>query len=92
MEGMLGKHLASAPGVDFHVFANPVVDLDGDTATARQFWLYVTANESGHPQLAQFGHYEDVLTREDGRWRFKSRNAARDVGVPQHGVPGAVHE
>jgi hypothetical protein len=90
MAGMLGKHLAADPGVDFHVIANPVVNLDGDRATARSFWLYVTADDDGHPQLAQFGHYEDELIREHGRWRFNRRDAARDIGIPQAGVPGAV--
>jgi len=28
------------------------------------------------------GHYEDVLAREDGRWRFKRRSSSVDVGRP----------
>jgi ketosteroid isomerase-like protein len=92
MEGMLGKHLGAEPGVDFHVLANLIIHLDGDTARSTSFWLYVSPREDGHPQLAQFGHYEDELVREDGRWRFKSRDASRDIGFPQAGVPGAVPE
>jgi SnoaL-like domain len=92
MNGMLGSHLGAEGGVDFHVLANLLIELDGDSARSTSFWLYVSPREDGHPQLAQFGHYEDVLKREDGRWRFKSRNALRDIGFPHAGVPGAVPE
>ncbi len=92
MDGMLGKHLAAESGVDFHVLANATIELDGDTARSTSFWLYVSARDDGHTQLAQFGHYEDVLCRESGRWRFLSRNALRDIGFPQAGVPGVVPE
>jgi len=92
MDGMLGKHLGAESGADFHVLANLIVRLDGDTATSRSFWLYVSPRDDGHPHLAQFGHYEDELVREDGRWRFASRKALRDIGFPQAGVPGAVPE
>jgi uncharacterized protein (TIGR02246 family) len=88
MTGMLGKDLAAVPGRDFHVLANERIELDGDRATARSFWIYVTPGADEHPRIAQFGHYEDELVREDGRWRFARRDAARDVGVPQAGVPG----
>jgi ketosteroid isomerase-like protein len=90
MNSMLGPDLAPETGKDFHVFANPIIDLDGDTATVRSFWLYVTPDESGYPHLAQMGHYEDVVTRENGRWRFKSRDWPRDIGIPGGGVPGAA--
>ena len=70
MNSMLGTDLAVESGKDIHVFANPIIDLDGDRATVRSMWLYVTPDERGYPQLAQMGHYEDVVTRENGRWRF----------------------
>ena len=90
MTGMLGRDLADESGKDFHVFANPIIDLDGDRATVRSMWLYVTPDEHGHPQLAQMGHYEDLVVRESGQWRFKRRDWPRDIGVPGGGVPGAM--
>ncbi len=90
MNSMLGTDLAVEGGKDLHVMANTIVDLDGDRATVRSFWLYVTPDERGYPQLAQMGHYEDVVTLENGRWRFKSRDWPRDIGVPGGGVPGAA--
>jgi hypothetical protein len=29
--------------------------------------------------LALLGHYDDVLAREDGRWKFKRRQAHIDI-------------
>jgi uncharacterized protein (TIGR02246 family) len=89
MNSMLGTDLAIEPGGEFHVFANPTVELDGDRATGRVMWLYFTADERGYPLLGQMGHYEDVLVREGGRWRFESRDWPRDIGVPGAGVPRA---
>jgi hypothetical protein len=91
MNSMLGSDLALEPGGEFHVFANPDVEVEvgADRATSRVMWLYFTADDDGWPQLGQMGHYEDVLIREDGRWRFESRDWPRDVGIPGAGVPGS---
>jgi ketosteroid isomerase-like protein len=88
MNDMLGVHLPLEPGRDLHVFANPQVDVHGDTATSRSFWLYITPDEHGFPRIALFGHYEDELVRLDGRWKFKRRTAPLDIGVLKAGVPG----
>src|SRR5262245_36423042 len=45
MKEMLGRDLAVEAGKDIHVFANPVVDLDGDRATATSFWIYITPDD-----------------------------------------------
>jgi len=88
MTSMLGTDLATEPGDELHVFTNQIIEVDGDRATARTVWIYVTPAADGHPQVAQVGHYDDVLTRENGRWRFASRDWPRDIGVPGAGVPG----
>ena len=90
MKEMLGRDLAEEPGKDIHVLSNTIVDLDGDRATASSFWIYVTPDESEYPQIAQMGHYEDVLVRERGSWKFQRRDAQRDIGVPGGGVPGVL--
>lgn len=88
MESMVGKDLAVEAGKDLHVFSNQVVDIDGDRATATSFWAYITPDRDGHPRIAQFGHYEDVLIRVDGKWQFGRRKGVRDIGVAGAGVPG----
>jgi hypothetical protein len=85
MNSMIGPLMASTPGADFHVFANPVIELDGDQATVRSFWAFVTPDDRSNPQIAHFGHYEDLVVRHDGEWKFARRTAVRDIGVPPSG-------
>jgi hypothetical protein len=37
--------------------------------------------------MAQGGHYEDTLIRENGRWKFSRREAF--VDIPHADAPGA---
>ena len=80
---MPGSLLGSGPGEDFHVVANPLIELDAgdpDRASAEVTWLYVVNGDDGAPALAKLGHYEDELVREAGRWRFGRRAAPTDIG------------
>jgi uncharacterized protein (TIGR02246 family) len=76
-----------APGpTSSHVVSNPVIDVDGDTATASVTWALIRRGaDEDQPELALLGHYDDVLAREDGRWRFKSRRA--HIDIPGRPVP-----
>jgi SnoaL-like domain len=65
--------------------SNPVIDVDGDSATASVTWALLRRGEGDEPELALLGHYNDVLAREDGRWRFKSRRA--HIDIPDRPVP-----
>jgi hypothetical protein len=83
VEAMPGSLLGSAPGDDFHVVINPLIELDAgdpDRARAEVTWLYVVKGEDGLPSPAKLGHYDDQLVREDGRWRFLRREAPTDIG------------
>ena len=72
-----------APGeTTWHLMANPIVDVDGDRATARVMWVLLRRDAGDRPGIAVTGHYEDVLVREDGRWKFRRRAAFVDVGRP----------
>jgi uncharacterized protein (TIGR02246 family) len=75
--------LARAPGDDYHVIVNPLIELDPDDpdrARAELTWLYVVKGPDGGPKLAKLGHYNDTLVREAGRWRFLRREAPADIG------------
>lgn len=73
----------AAPGeTTWHLMANPIVDLDGDRARTRVMWVLLRRDAGDRPGIAVTGHYEDVLAREDGRWKFKRREAFVDVGRP----------
>jgi ketosteroid isomerase-like protein len=83
VEAMPGSLLGSAPGDDFHVVINPLIELDADDpdrARAEVTWLYVVKGDDGLPSPAKLGHYDDQLVREDGRWRFLRREAPTDIG------------
>jgi 3-phenylpropionate/cinnamic acid dioxygenase small subunit len=72
-----------APGeTTWHLLANPTVDVDGDAATARVMWVLLRRDAGDRPGIAVTGHYEDVLAREDGRWRFRRRESFVDAGRP----------
>lgn len=82
VESMPGTLLGSGPGEDFHVMANPQIELDPDDpdrARARSVWLYVVRDEHDAPVLAKMGHYDDELVRRAGRWWFQRRRAAGDI-------------
>jgi SnoaL-like protein len=84
VEAMPGSGLlARAPGDDYHVIVNPLIELDPDDpdrAHAELTWLYVVKGPGGGPKLAKLGHYNDTLIREAGRWRFLRREAPADIG------------
>jgi 3-phenylpropionate/cinnamic acid dioxygenase small subunit len=62
-----------------HLVCNPVVEVDGDRATAQSTWVYVTRDEHDRPELSLLGHYEDVLTRDGDGWKFLRRVAYCDM-------------
>jgi uncharacterized protein (TIGR02246 family) len=68
------------PRTAFHQIGNATIDLHGDRATSRVLWAYVTHDDASYPLLLQVGHYDDLLVREDGRWRFERRTITRDFG------------
>jgi uncharacterized protein (TIGR02246 family) len=79
VEGMLGNLLGDELGNDFHLAVNPTIHLEGDRATAEVTWVYVVRGEDDQPVLSKLGHYNDVLIREDGRWKFLRREAPMDI-------------
>lgn len=58
-----------------HVVANPVVEVSGNTATARSYLILVAEHPSG-PYVRAFSRCFDQFVRcDDGRWRLLSREA-----------------
>src|SRR5437016_7460449 len=83
VEAMPGSLLGSAPGDDFHVVVNPLIELDPadpDRARAEVTWLYVVKGDDGLPALAKLGRYDDQLVRAAGRVRVLGRAARTDTG------------
>ena len=67
------------PGHNYHLLSNFEIDVDGDTATAWSRWAFVVPGPDKKPVMAQGGHYDDTLVRENGRRRFKRRTASTDL-------------
>jgi ketosteroid isomerase-like protein len=51
-----------------HVTANPVIEVDGDTATLRAYVLVFRGTT-----LSRVGDYDDELVRTPAGWRFSRR-------------------
>ena len=57
-----------------HIGANPIIDLDGDCATAETDFQVVIRNAQGHSALSLIGRFRDRLRRDEGgQWLIESR-------------------
>ena len=78
---------ADAPAAQgtFHMLiSNPVIDVDGDTATASFFRTgVINTGIQEPPQLLEQGREYDLLVRQDGEWRIKKRVVIADSGLPE---------
>lgn len=64
-----------------HCTMNQLIELDGDRATVRCYFLLV--QESNPLRVDVAGRYEDVVVKREGRWWFQSRTAYFDY----HSLP-----
>ncbi len=69
----------------FHmVLSNPVIEVDGDSATAQFIWTGILNTEIGAaPTLAEQGREYDQLVKQDGKWLFTHRVVVADSGLPE---------
>jgi ketosteroid isomerase-like protein len=69
----------------FHMMiSNPVIDVDGDTATAEFMWTgVINRGIQQPPELLEQGREYDLLVRQDGAWRIKKRVVIADSGLPE---------
>ncbi|MEA2624502.1 MAG: hypothetical protein QOD06_547 [Candidatus Binatota bacterium] len=61
-----------------HCVLNEVIEVDGDQARAESSLVLLRNATPVHIEIA--GRYHDELVREDGRWRFRSRTVAIELG------------
>jgi uncharacterized protein (TIGR02246 family) len=66
-----------------HLTTNIVIDLTGDTATARSNWMLIQNSPDG-PVIGSGGAYSDRLVKVDGQWLFRHRTIDRFIVEGQH--------
>ncbi len=79
MEETIGTNTKGMSTPNFHVFANESIKLNGDQASALSKWIFVVAGDANRPQLVYLGHYDDLLVRENGHWKFQKRVVYSDI-------------
>jgi hypothetical protein len=61
-----------------HYMLNHLSELDGDTAHAETYFLFVSMNRQGKPLTMGGGRYIDRFERRDSRWAIAARVTLRD--------------
>jgi hypothetical protein len=62
-----------------HVTTNVIVDLDGDTARSRCYYVVFQQTDDLPLQPIIAGRYHDTFAKENGRWRFRDRLIYADL-------------
>ena len=73
-------NFASSTHAPRHVATNLVIEGDGDQATLKAYiHMYVLAGDPPQQTITVGGTYDDVLRKEDGRWKFVHRHFTADT-------------
>lgn len=64
-----------------HYMLNHRSEIEGDTAHAETYFLFVSMNKQGKPWTMGGGRYLDRLERRDGHWAIAARVTVRDTGL-----------
>ena len=62
-----------------HITTNPIIEIDGDTATVRSVYTVLQQAPDSPMQTIISGRYSDTLKRMGGRWRFTERGFLVDL-------------
>jgi 3-phenylpropionate/cinnamic acid dioxygenase small subunit len=80
-----GTQLHNGSPATRHITANPVIEVDGDTATAQSSYVVFQAVDGMPLQPIITGRYEDTFRYADAQWRFARRQFFVDhVGDLSH--------
>jgi hypothetical protein len=81
---MMNKYIGTAPFdprnvKGFHLLTNIVIHVNGDHATVWSRIVYLVRNKDDKPAPAMGGHYDDVMIRENGHWKFLRRVVMMEI-------------
>jgi SnoaL-like domain len=77
LEWVLNMH-STAQLSHQHCILNHICEIDGDTAHAETYFMFVAMNRKGKPFTIGGGRYVDRLERRQGEWRIAARVTLRD--------------
>ena len=79
----LGDGEANFGGRMHMLLNNPIINIDGDTATAWLIWTGVMNDDiKKPPRFLEQGREYDELVKRNGRWYIKKRYISADSGLP----------
>lgn len=83
-KGLAASGTSPASRGTFHMLmTNPVVDVNGDTATARLLWTGILNTKvDAPPQFVEQGREYDRLVKKNGKWLISKRVVIADSGLP----------
>ena len=81
---LMNKYIGTAPYdpnnvKGFHLLTNIVIHLDGNRATVWSRIVYMVRNKDNRPEPAMGGHYDDIVVREQGHWKFLRRVVMMEI-------------
>jgi uncharacterized protein (TIGR02246 family) len=83
LEEVFQKNPTGVRSPNFHLFANEIIHVNGDEAVAISKGLFVVPNQANVPEIAMIATYNDVLIRDQGKWKFKRRVVTGDIPAPK---------
>jgi 3-phenylpropionate/cinnamic acid dioxygenase small subunit len=79
MDKEIGSTPAPRPNSTYHLLTNFAIDVHGDTGTVWSRWAFIVTTKQNTPSIMYGGHYDDIVVREEGHWKFKKRAASNDI-------------
>lgn len=73
LTGMWVTNPSGLPTRGLELVSNPEISVDGDRATAHSRHLLLKPDANGAPLAVLSGRYDDMLIRENGKWKFLRR-------------------
>ena len=82
--GLAATGTSPASRGTFHMLmTNPVIDVNGDTATATLLWTGILNTKvDAPPQFVEQGREYDRFVKKDGKWLLQKRVVIADSGLP----------
>ena len=79
LEAVILQNPSGFRSPNFHLFSNEIIDIRGDEAVAVSKEMFVVPGADDRPDIVMLAAYNDILKRENGRWKFMKRTVRGDI-------------